>query len=372
MKGLRVSASVLKILVGVIFIVSAVSKYVTIDSFEMYVYSFGLFPLTLSFYIARLVLAFELILGAALISHRHHRFTMLMSLLFLVCFIIFLTYAHFIGRTDSCHCFGDLLPFEPVQSILKNAVLILVLLYAFKYAPADWTPRWWLVLAIYVAAAGLLILLTAKSFHIIDIYSIVLIVVMLCVGLLASFPFYNRWYVTAALILAPIVATFILTPPDNWFYNETDERFDKELFVDQLNDARLDMQTDSVSSDLQSGALADCGLSEGRHIVAFFSPGCGYCRLAAGKLSTIATRYDLDTTRLLYVFPQVADTTRYADFYRESRSQRYRETRIDKDLFVRITRASFPIVVLLDNGEIQYSFAYRNIDESIVRDFIRQ
>ena len=372
MKGLRISASVLKILVGVLFIVSAVAKYVTIDSFEMYVYSFGLFPLTLSFYIARLVLAFELILGAALISHRHHRFSVLMSLLFLVCFVIFLAYAHFIGRTDSCHCFGDLLPFDPVQSILKNAILILLLLFVFKYAPADWAPRWWLVLAIYVVTTGLLLLLTATSYRIIDTYSIVLIAVVLCVGLLASLPFYNRWYVTAALVLAPIVATFILTPPDNWFYNETDERFDKELFLSQFNGVELNVNADSVSSDMPSGVLAGLGLSEGRHIVAFFSPGCGYCRLAAGKLSTIVTRYDLDTTRLLYVFPQVANTARYGEFYEKSRSQRYRETRIDKDLFVRITRASFPIVVLLDGGEIKYSFAYRNIDESIVRDFIRQ
>ncbi len=364
MKALRVSASVLKILVGMMFIISAVSKFITIDSFEMYIFSFGLFPLGISFYVARFVLAFELILGASLISHRNHRFAVLMSLLFLLCFVVFLTYAHLVGRTDSCHCFGEMLPFDPVQSILKNAVLVILLLFVYKFTPADWFPRWWLVVLIYLATAVLTFFCMVHSFHALDMLALVMMLVMLGVGILASLPFYGKWYVTTVLILAPIVTTFILTPPDSWFYTNTDERFDEELFLQQLEPAADTGDTLAVS------ATPAIPLQDGRNIVAFFSPKCGICQLAAEKISTIMVRNDLDSTRITYVFPQVSDTASYARFYEASRSSHYREIRIDKETFIKITRASFPIVLLVDNGEVTASFAYRNINEKLVTDFL--
>lgn len=369
MNTLRVSASVLKIIVGVVFIISAVAKYITIDAFEMYVYSFGLFPMVLSFYLARLVIAAELILAASLISHRNHRFTLIASILFLVCFVVFLTYAHLVGRTDNCHCFGDLVPFSPVQSIMKNAVLIILLLFVYKYASQEWYPRWWLVALIYIATGAVMYLYMTKVLHVLDMLSMVLMLVMLCVGVLASLPFYGRWYVTAALVLTPVVTVFILTPPDSWFYRNSDERYDEELFRQQL----MPSDYDSVSEDdtVAVSVLAGRGLDKGRQIVAFFSPKCGYCQLAAEKICTIAGRYDLDTSRITYVFPIVKDTAAYAGFYEHSRSPHYKEVRIDKTLFIRITRASFPIVLLLEDGQAVASYAYRNIDEKMVREFLQ-
>ena len=374
MKALRVSASVLKILMGVMFIISASAKFFTIDVFEMYVYSFGLFPMTLTFYLARFVIVAELILGAALISHRNHRFTVLMSLLFLLFFIVFLTYAHFIGRTDNCNCFGDLIEFDPVQSILKNALLIVILLFVYKYAPSDWAPRWWLVLPIYIITSLGFLFYTAAVYRYIHTLSISLFIVMICVGLLASFRFYNRWYVTLVLLLAPLVAIFILTPPDSWFYKNSDERFDQQLFSSQILADTAVVADSTVVADtlLESGepALLDVGLDQGRHIVTFFSPGCGFCKLAAGKITTIVSRSNMECDKIIYVFPLVPDTSRYEKFYTESKSSHFVEKRIDKNLFLKITRGAFPLVVLVDDGEVKASFAYRNIDEKKITDFM--
>lgn len=358
---LRISASVVKILLGMMFLVSAVSKFVTIDTFEMYIFSFGIFSLNVSYFVARLAIAFELVLAAALISHRYHRFTVLMSLLFLLCFTVFLTYAHLIGRSDSCHCFGELMPLDPVQSILKNAVLILLLVFVLRFARHDWAPRWWLVIIVYLLSGFVLTFYMAKSLHLINLLSLVMILVTMCVGILASFKFYSRWYMIAMLVLAPIVTTFILTPPDNWLFKETDERFDQELFQSLY---RENPETDTTP-ELQS-----FGIDKGRHIVAFFSPNCKYCRLAAGKLSTIIDRDNIDTSKVVYVFPIVKNKESYAKFYKESRSSHFREAFIDKELFIRITRAAFPIVVLLEDGETKASFAYRNINEEMISDFL--
>lgn len=373
MKFLRCSAFAVKILLGMLFVFSAVSKFISIDLFEVYVYSFGFFSLNLSFYVARLVVAAELILGAALISNRNHRFTVLMTLLFLVAFIVFLTYAQLIGRTDNCHCFGELAEFNPVQSILKNAVLIVLLLFVFKYSPLDWSPRWWLAIIVYILLAVIVYVYMVRMLHVLDQLAFVMLLTMLCVGLLASFPFYSKWYVTAALVLAPVVATFILSPPDSWFYMGTAESYDKALFQGQIK-GEVEVQTETEQllgvDTIGISPLADMGLDSGRHLVAFFSPRCGFCRLAAEKVSTIVNRHKLDCESVLYVFPQVSDTDSYNQFYEESRSSRFREVIIDKIVFIRITRASFPLVLLIDNGDVAASFSYRNIDEKLVADFL--
>lgn len=374
MRPINILASVLKIIVGGVFLFSAVSKFVTIDAFEMYVYSFGFLPMGLCFYLSRVLIGAELIMGIALISHRNHRFTLITSLLFLLFFVGFLVYAQLIGRTDSCHCFGDLLPFNPVQSILKNAILILVLLFVYKYGNHEWSPRWWILTIIYLLLTAVFTFYTAKALHAIDPLSWVMMAVSLAVAILASFRFYSRWYVTAVLVMAPIVTTFILSPPDSWYFGEGDTRYDEELLMAQLEAPEVDViTTDSIvdfDPTTMKGALYGEGLDRGRHLVAFFSPTCGYCRLAAEKISTIVARNDISHESILFIFPAGSDEAKYRDFYEQTHSPIYPEVRIDRNLFVHITRAAFPIILLIDNGVITASYSYRAIDEGEITDFL--
>ena len=379
MKGLRISATACKMLVGMLFLVSAAAKFVTVDVFEVYVYSFGLIPLGLSFYVSRLVIGCELVLGASLISNRNHRFTLIATILFLVAFLVFLAYAHLVGRTDSCNCFGDLLPLNPVSSMLKNAVLLVLTLFAFGYADTRWHPRWWLVIVIYLVVAALFTLLSVRTLRALDLYSLVLIGITMLVGIVASLPFYDKWYVTALLILAPFVTTFILTPPDTWFYHEGAENYDKQLFLDQLRDLPPDeaalAMPDSTALPVVSDTVARLSrlhLGQGRHLVALFSPTCDYCRLAAGKISIIQKRYDIDPSRIEYVFPTVKKAGAYDDFFENTQSERYHETHIDKTLFIKITRGAFPLVLLVDDGDVVATYSYRNIDESAIANFLKK
>lgn len=374
MKGVRVGATALKMLLGMVFIVSAVSKFVTLDAFEIYVYSFGLFGLGLSFYVARLVIGLELVVGAALMSNRHHRFSTVSAISFLLAFVVFLVYAQLIGRTDSCHCFGDLMPFNPVQSILKNAVLVLLLLLVYKYADADWAPRWWLAIVLYVVLAGAATAYMIASYRFVNLLACVLLAVMLGVGLLASFRFYRKWYITALLVAAPLVAVFILSPPDTWYYNDDNEPYNESLFYEQIlpvneKALRAVRQLDSTA-ELTVGTLADANLLEGRHLVAFLSPNCAFCQLAAQKITTLCSRHDIGKEQILYVFPQIQRPEAYDRFYEVTLSEHFAERRIDKYLFVKITRHSFPLILLVDNGRVCHAYGYRNIDERAIADFM--
>ena len=364
-RGWAISASVLKIIIGVVFIISSVSKLVSMEAFEMYVYSFGLFPLALNAYVARLVLVLEMILGAALISHRHHRFTLLMTLLFLLAFIFFLTFAHLSGRTDSCHCFGELLPFDPVQSIVKNALLVALSLFVFKFANDRWSPRWWLVLLVY-----LLMMIGAFCFmfwklHVINLQVFIAMGAMMVVGLLASFGFYRRWYVTTLLIVAPFVVVFSLHPPDSWYFSGDNEPFNEPLFYEALQSTEPD--ADNPDADLLSAS----GLQSGRHVVAFFSPTCSACLLTSEKLSTIVERHQLPQDQVLYVFPKFKVMEVYNLFYERSRALDFRRMFIPSSQFVRMVSGSFPKVVLVDEGAVKAAYGYNSLDERTVVDFLK-
>ena len=55
----------LKVLLGLVFIVSAVLKVIDMDQFEIYIYSYHFFSLNFSFLVARAAIIVELVLGIA-------------------------------------------------------------------------------------------------------------------------------------------------------------------------------------------------------------------------------------------------------------------------------------------------------------------
>jgi hypothetical protein len=92
--------------------------------------------------------------------------------------------------------------------------------------------------------------------------------------------------------------------------------------------------------------------------------------LAAWKLSTIVSRSGAEAEGVMYVFPKVMDEKSYELFYEMSHSERFTERRIDKEVFVRITRGSFPLILLMRDGEVVSSYSYRNIDEKAIGEFL--
>ena len=150
--------SALKVLLGLVFIASAFLKVLDMDKFEIYVYSYHFFSLSFSFIIARLAIILELVLGIGLISHCLHKLMWWGSMAMLVGYSLLLIYALTLGRTDSCHCFGDFLQLDPKQSLIKNGVLMALFLPIFRME--SWkTPFRWLILilAIMVSSIGVFV-----------------------------------------------------------------------------------------------------------------------------------------------------------------------------------------------------------------------
>ena len=182
--------SALKVLLGLVFVVSAVLKLFDMDKFEIYIYSYHFFSLNASFMVARLAIIIELVLGIGLISHCLHKLMWWGSIAMLAGYSLLLIYAMYLGRTDSCHCFGDFLQLDPKQSLVKNGMLMLLFLPIYRME--SWkTPFRWLILCITV--------------------------------------------------MVSTIAVFVISPPDNLTSNaDPEQNLQLELFNEMLDDAPLD------------------------------------------------------------------------------------------------------------------------------------
>lgn len=113
----------IRIVVGALFCLSAAAKMADFDRLELYIFSFGALSLNVSFWVARLLVAFEMVLGVALIANIRRRAAAWCGLGSVVLFSAFLLYAIAAGRNDNCHCMGEFVEMTPWQSLAKNALL---------------------------------------------------------------------------------------------------------------------------------------------------------------------------------------------------------------------------------------------------------
>lgn len=274
----------LRVLLAALFIVSAVAKLVAIDDFELYVFSYGFMPLTLTYIATRICIVVELLLGVFVAVSWWRKWVNLAAMTMLLLFSIFLCYAALIGRTDSCQCMGRLADMSPAVSLLKNAVLIVLVLLYMRLVKND-------------------------EGH----------------GHLAN---RKKVLITAGIVLVALVAVFTISVPDSWLFGDEEMLYDKELLKETLEERQLD---------------------KGHKMVAFVTPGCPYCRMSREKISSIAKRHELDTTDIIYLEP--------AD--------------IGNERFLGITYGSRPLIMLLDDGEPQATYHYRNISERKIAAFLK-
>lgn len=301
-RTLRIAALAVRMLLGIFFIVSAVAKLIDIDRFEVYIFSYNILSLNTSFLVARMVIICEMLVGFGLVANLFKRWVDTCAMLMLVGFTLFLGYASLIGREDSCQCMGALVDIDPTRSILKNALLILLLLFAMGARPWQWRPR---------------------------------------------------WFVWLPAVIAPTVTVFILSAPDNWLFGPSDEIYNADEFATAIQ---------------PDGLLDTLNLDEGRHVLAFLTPGCPFCRMADEKLTHICRRNDLDSAAFVYLCP-TADST-LAPLTLDTTTFIRPSYLIPSLTYALITYGQRPIVFLTDQGRVVGTCHYRNIDERRLVEFL--
>ena len=348
-----------KLLLGALFVFSSLAKFISIEKFSVYIFSFGFLSMNLSIVAAWFVISFEMLLGIAMISNRYHKKVMLVNLLLLLFFTLFLAFAHLSGRTDSCHCLGDLLPFNPLQSILKNTILILLSLFAWKWAPCEKTTPWYGALPFVLLPAIALFFcgrLGWMPMTVIDfVYAMVLAFCGLAMALVLSFRWGKKHWVQLLVALTPFVAVMILSTWVSLFAPKGDTLFNKDYFTQIL---------------LHDDQLQRIRENKDAQVVAFFSPSCPYCRLAAEKLTLIQHRHNLPPDNITIVFPGDSIVP-HPDFFQAANADPYTQCALNVNSFLKLTYGQLPVVALVDNGTVVATYTHSDISESQIKKFLQ-
>ena len=143
----------LRIIVGLVFIFSGFAKLFPIQPFEIIFVDLGISNWIVAPFLARFVIAFEIFFGLCIIFNVWVK--NIIYYLILGAMAVFTTYLIYIlitkGNDADCGCFGSFLSLTPIQSIIKNVILIILLLIIKRryhsYGLIKWLPVLFLAIA---------------------------------------------------------------------------------------------------------------------------------------------------------------------------------------------------------------------------------
>ena len=298
----------IRLLLGVFFIGTAVLKLLSIDSFEVYIYSFGIFSYTWTTFFSRLLIFIELVIGISLILKICFKHIWWLTLLMMAGFTLFLVYVSIYRNDSNCHCFGSLIELDPLQSIVKN-IIVLALLFFIK---------------------------NEKSHD----YRLVI----------------KKWFI-AGIILISLVISFVLLPMDiiyNRIYSEI-ENVNTVAFYESLSD----------STYFDGEKLMD--VSKGRYLINYARAGCKYCRIGAEKLTLMVDRHEIPHDRVKFVIGGSDEAI--SRFIEITGTSDYEHWKIPAPKFMSITYGKFPLYVFVEDGKIVKAGDFRILDDDVLMEF---
>lgn len=151
------------------------------------------------------------------------------------------------------------------------------------------------------------------------------------------------WLTLAALV--PLATVLIVSPPDNW-------RYDSYVRHDLINEQ-------AFREALDSGILP-ASVTEGEHVVCFYSLKCNFCRMSAQKLVPLRERGDFSQAPVIVIFGRGQDTDTRA-FFAETGLGPAEIHFIEPDDFLRITNGGFPVILVMDGEKVAGKYNYRNL-----------
>ena len=300
--------------IGSMFIIAAILKLMSIDEFEIYVYSFDILNFLFTTLFSRLLIVGELLIGLLLIFKMCYKFTWRATLGVQILFTLFLVYVMIFRNDDNCHCFGELVELSPMESIVKNVVVIGGLFFVKTTRLQD-----------YKTTSGLI-------------------------------------YFRKVLLVIAIIVPFVVTPMDSVYkmiYSSEKEistvdlyeSFDKVVAMDFIDN---DIVFDSIS----------VFEAKGDKIVAIVSSGCKYCRLGVKKLSLMMKNNGVSPDNVnLFIW---GSREGILNFREETMTEGCSYWHIMPHEAVDITLGRFPTFIILKEKEIVNISDFRDIDESLL------
>lgn len=317
---------IVRILLGGLFIFTAILKLISINNFEIYIYSFNFFSLAFSALVARAVIAAEFILGCLLIAKIFYKQAWWLTMAMLLGFTLLLIYTAIFRDDSNCHCFGELIELDPFVSIFKNLI----------------------------TAALMLLVMKENDYG------------------------FRGWKIVLGLILAcGIIVPFCVIPPDYVYtkiFKDDTPTLNEPLFEKSLQDSALMLtlqdvrrlpETDSV---VFSKETLPFNISDGKYIIAVLSANCPHCKLSMEKTNIIFKNNEIVPSHLKILM--WGNESSVSKFLRETGSDQFETRLIHPILAIDLVEGAFPTFLLIDHGNITAVFNSRELTERKIIEFL--
>ncbi|MBR3914599.1 MAG: DoxX family protein [Bacteroidales bacterium] len=344
---------ILRIGIGGMFVIAAILKLMSIDEFEIYIYSFNVLNFLLTSFVSRIIIAGEFILGLFLILKVNYKFTWNATMTVLILFTLFLIYVAISRNDTNCHCFGQLVELSPVESIIKN-VIAMILLSIDKWT--NLKPQ----SSKFKAQSSTL---KAQSSNLKAQSSTLKAQSSTLKAQSSKFKVQSSTLKAQSLIAtSTLLIVFVVSPPDviyNKIYSEEKE-ISSYVLQESFDDiVKINFENDTIVLD----STAVLETRERNLMIAIVSSGCKYCHLGVKKLSMIMKRKGTDTGNV-NIFIWGSDDG-ILNFIKETDTEDLSYWKINPRQAIEITYGRFPVFIWLEDGEIVDIGDFRNITKTI-------
>jgi hypothetical protein len=227
----KISFIILSVLLGSTFIFSAYVKLFPVELFELTFVDLGVANWIVAPFLARIMIAVEFFIGFLLFFNLYkNKFTLRFTIIVLILFTVYLFWQLFTeGNSGNCNCFGSYIKMTPLESIIKNIILVALSLILYRFHKG-------------------IIWKYSKIFFLV-------------------------------IILSSVTLPFIINPID---LNITEQTSD-----DTVVNYKLDLD---VLYNNPKVVEPKMDLRKGKYIISFMSLTCPYCRIGAYKLHIMKKR----------------------------------------------------------------------------------
>ena len=301
--------------IGSMFIIAAILKLISIDEFEIYIYSFDIFSFLLTTFVSRIIIACEFVLGLFLILKMNYKSTWKIVITSLILFTLFLTYVAIFRNDDNCHCFGELVELSPLESIVKNLILTALLFLNHQPKANSQKP-------------------TAKSQQ----------------------PTANSLIV----LLSCSLVVFIISPPDSIYkmiYSSEKEVSSIDLYESFDEVVKIDFKEDDIAFD----NISAFDIKE-KQMIAIVSSGYKYCKLGLKKLSLMMKNESILPDNVdIFIW---GSPEGIMDFREETMTEDFTYWHIMPNKAIEITYGRFPIFIMIKEKDIIKIGDFRDLDDA--------
>ena len=279
---------ILRALVSVLFVFSAIAKMFPLWAFEKQLVDLGICSWCMSHYVARALLGLELSIGIAILQpHFLKRVVVPMTILLLVAFCVHLgiEMVKHGAMSGNCGCFGQLLPMTPLEAFIKNVITIALLVFIYKNVQdlPEGRNRWsnlWIILlsgTLFVFVAFPFAPCEAEKSPVLTESTVEVEPEMdatepIAVSVDSIVPTNSRD--TAGAVAGQSVAP------------QKGDSIPKP--AEQVNPGPAPVKSRFSEMNVFSGQKVN--LDKGKKIVCFFAPGCDHCREAAKELNALSKK----------------------------------------------------------------------------------